>query len=421
MRPKIFTFRNLVLFLVASGLIAGLVTWARMGFPLPGGGVESTQGKIAFVSDRDGTKDIYLIDSATGQKVQRLTSSPAQEDELAFSPDGQQLTFVSDQSGTTRQVGLMYAGVGQRSVSLTNTSATKERPRFVNGSLYHLDAGKLATIATDASHAEAIFPDVEDKRNAMAALFATGGIRAVSVKEDGSQLLAIINQEDKKLLVVYVPEEHTLALLGAADAIDASYLADGNIIACFSGHVRLGQQPIVLYNPEFAKQPDYRIPEITDMLLTQGKFQSPPAGQDTFLIRLNKEYKMESGMPLVLTPDAIRVSPDGKKIALWKETETEATVEGQTDPANPNAPLKKITQKIPPGLMVIVFEGETPQMLQLFDKSCRDVTWAPDSKQLAFVSGSDVYRIGLDQANQATNLTNGKGTNSSPSWSPAIK
>jgi WD40-like Beta Propeller Repeat len=422
MRPKIFTFRNFLLFFVAMSLIVGLVNWARLGFPLPGSGVPSTKGQIAFVSTRDGQKDIYLMDSQTGQQVTRLTNNTGAEDELAFSPDGQQLTFTSDQSGTVRQVGLMFAGANQHSVLLTNTSATKEKPRFINGSLYHLDAGKLAMIATDASHAQAIFPDVESKREAMAALFATGGVRTASVRTDGSQVLAVINQEDKKLLVLYVPEENTLALLGIADTIEAAYTQDGKAIACFSGNVRLGDQPLVLYSPEMAqKQPGYQIPEITEMLLNSAQFKGLPSGQTSILLRLDKDYKVEGAMPLVLSPDALLVSPDGTKIALWKEAETTAKIDMPSDPNDPNSPVKSMTQKIPPGLILLGVSEQGAQMQQLFSKPCREITWSPDSKQLALVSEGDIYRIALDTPDQATNLTSGKGTNSSPSWSPAAK
>jgi WD40 repeat protein len=420
MRPKIFTFRNFLLLLTAICLIAGLVNWASRGFPLPGSGVESTKDKIAFVSDRDGQKDIYLTDSQIGDKVTRLTVDKGSEAELSFSPDGQQLTFTTDQNTSTRQIGLMYAGRGQRNVTLTNTSATKERPQFINGNLYHLDAGKLAMIATDASHAEAIFPDVEDKRQTMAALFATGGIRTVSVKPDGSQVLAVINQEDKKLLILYLPEEHTLALLGTADVIETAYAPDGAMV-CLSGHIRLGGQPMILLNPEMAKQPGYQIPEISETLLTQAKFQSPPAGQNSILLRLDKEYKIQGVMPLVLTPEAISVSPDGTKVTMWKETETETTIEVPTDPNDPKSPRKKVTQKFPPGLILIVFGEQGTQMLPVYEKPCREVTWSPDSKQIAFTSLGDIYRVSLDKPDQAANLTNGKGTNSSPVWSPATK
>ena len=49
---------------------------------------------IAFSSNRDGNHDIYIMD-IKGKNLQNLTNSPANEFEPAFSPDGQQMAYVS--------------------------------------------------------------------------------------------------------------------------------------------------------------------------------------------------------------------------------------------------------------------------------------------------------------------------------------
>src|SRR5688572_9105268 len=53
---------------------------------------------IAFDSDRDFNRDIYMI-RPDGTDLTRLTSEPSLEKEPAFAPGGDRLTFTSDRGG----------------------------------------------------------------------------------------------------------------------------------------------------------------------------------------------------------------------------------------------------------------------------------------------------------------------------------
>lgn len=48
--------------------------------------------KIVFVSERDGNREIYLMDD-DGDNIQRLTTNPLKDDAPAWSPDGMQIAF----------------------------------------------------------------------------------------------------------------------------------------------------------------------------------------------------------------------------------------------------------------------------------------------------------------------------------------
>jgi TolB protein len=55
---------------------------------------------IVFTSDRNGSADLYRV-QPDGTGLERLTDSPAYDDQAAFSPDGKQLVFVTTRSGGT--------------------------------------------------------------------------------------------------------------------------------------------------------------------------------------------------------------------------------------------------------------------------------------------------------------------------------
>src|SRR5215468_9065417 len=49
---------------------------------------------IAFTSEREGSADLFRV-RPDGTGLEQLTDNPAFDDQAAFSPDGQQLVFVS--------------------------------------------------------------------------------------------------------------------------------------------------------------------------------------------------------------------------------------------------------------------------------------------------------------------------------------
>ena len=61
--------------------------------------VSPSGDKIAFISDRDGNYEIYMM-NRDGSAQQRLTSNPADDLHPVFSPDGQKILFHSNRSGS---------------------------------------------------------------------------------------------------------------------------------------------------------------------------------------------------------------------------------------------------------------------------------------------------------------------------------
>ena len=66
-----------------------LVTMSEAFQPLT-----AADGKIAFVSDRDGNDEIYIMD-ADGSKAINLTNHPASDRHPSWSPDGKSIAFAS--------------------------------------------------------------------------------------------------------------------------------------------------------------------------------------------------------------------------------------------------------------------------------------------------------------------------------------
>ena len=82
---------------------------------------------IAFVSERDGNKEIYVV-TQTGSERGRLTQDPASDEQPAFSPNGQTIAFTSDRDGD-RDIYLMgYDGSGL--ANLTNSETDEETPAW---------------------------------------------------------------------------------------------------------------------------------------------------------------------------------------------------------------------------------------------------------------------------------------------------
>ncbi len=84
-------------------------------------------GKIAFVSIRDGNREIYTI-NPNGSGVRRLTFSPTEDDYPAWSPDGRKIAYLSEVPHGAGQalMKIMNAdGSGQQVVTVVDISVNE--------------------------------------------------------------------------------------------------------------------------------------------------------------------------------------------------------------------------------------------------------------------------------------------------------
>ncbi len=77
------------------------------------------QGKIAFVSDRTGNYEIYVM-YADGTNQKNITDNPANDYSPSWSPNGQQIAFVSDRDGNPEIYTMSVGGANLR--RLTSSS-----------------------------------------------------------------------------------------------------------------------------------------------------------------------------------------------------------------------------------------------------------------------------------------------------------
>ncbi len=101
--------------------------------------------KIAFVSTRDGNKEIYVMD-ADGEHPRRLTSNKLVDDYPVWSPDGQKIAFVSRRDGNFEIYVTRTAG--GKKTRLTDNAATDSNPAWFDPRLARSvePAGKLRSI-----------------------------------------------------------------------------------------------------------------------------------------------------------------------------------------------------------------------------------------------------------------------------------
>ena len=126
---KASPFRLWAALLATAALATSLLL--LLAWPQPARAADSpaTNGKIAFSSNRDGDSEIYVMD-ADGSNQINLTNDPAADDaQPALSPDGSQIAFVSNRDSSRNAIYVMKAD-GSKPTRLTNDRSWNLQPTF---------------------------------------------------------------------------------------------------------------------------------------------------------------------------------------------------------------------------------------------------------------------------------------------------
>lgn len=185
-------------------------------------------GQVVFVSVRDGNAELYQV-PATGGEAQRLTTSPANELDPALSPDGRQLAFTFDSSGSPRL--FLSAADGSQRRALTTT--------------FGLSGALDATPAWNAAGSELAFTTTSGGQTVVARVSTGAGAPAPSMliasqppnaepswSRDGSQVAFVSNRDSDAELYLYTVATGAVTRLTRRPGIDRrpQFLPDGRLL-----------------------------------------------------------------------------------------------------------------------------------------------------------------------------------------------
>ena len=114
--------------------------------------IDSTSGRIAFVSERDGDADIYAM-NADGSGLAQLTDNDSRDRDPAWSPDGSRIVFTSDRDNDAYSYNIYVMNAdGSDVVQLTDDCSSSSPAWSPDGDRIAFDSlGGIYVMDTDGS------------------------------------------------------------------------------------------------------------------------------------------------------------------------------------------------------------------------------------------------------------------------------
>lgn len=330
----------------------------------------AADGQIAFVSDRDGNQEIYLI-NADGSGLTNLTRHPAGDRGPAWSPDGSQLAFISNRDGT-QQVYLMNAD-GSEVRQITDIVPKGDSGFFI-GELVWSPSGIRIAFSTN---------------------YRMTSLDIYWIDRDGNNLTKIYSDDSYGGRITWSPDEQHLLFDSCAPGNFDLFMVglDGSNLRTIADGIYSGPAPATSKgNPSW---------EITPAWSPDGRqiaFVSDRLGGHVDIWVANPDG---SGAQNVTGPVGGVFgpvwSPDSQWIALMAG-----------------------------GYGFYIVHPDGSDLTELsgfrFTGSSAEWSWSPDSSRIAFATGSgdgyEVYIVSADGSG-VVNLTIDPAHDTSPAWRPA--
>jgi Tol biopolymer transport system component len=356
---------------VLVGLFVLLLILTAWGSNNPVDAQTSTTPKIAFTSDRDGNREIYVM-NADGSNQTRLTNNQAFDYAPTWSPDGKRIAFVSGDS--KYDIYVMDAD-GSNQTRLTNNQAFDGNPTWFP------DGKRIAFISDRDSNSLDLGGESPQ----------TDYLKIYAMDADGSNQTRLTNTNARDL--AWSPDGRQIAFTSGREDEREIYVmnADG------SNLTNLTNNPADDYAPTWS--PDGRRIALCSYRDGEGVIYTVNADGSNKTRVINTPTN-------AFYIDKVAWSPDGRQIAF---TDYHVYNGGDTS-------------------QIYVMNADGSNLTKLTNSYDASPAWSPDGRRIAFWSkrpfnyneigaNTEIYVMDADGSN-LTRLTNNPADDNHPAWQP---
>ncbi len=324
-------------------------------------------GRIAFVSSRDGTDQVYVM-SSDGTNEKRVTSLSGRNVDPVWSPDGDRIVFTSWRDSLNELYVVNSDGTGEAQLTTKDTGTSwNDYPSWSP------DGSRIAFVS-----------------------YRTGKTQIYTMKADGSSQARLTNAT------------------GPYDTASLSFMAptwspDGSLIACETSWFHTGGGQDDAGGIYVFRVSDGTYSQLTHSGDDHDAAWSPDGTRIAFwrtngsnadrgdVYVMNSDGSSQKRLAQGVNPSW---SPDGSRIAFVSDRDGNG---GRLWTVNLDGSGEKCL--IPGALGVVPVAGWTP-------------SWSPDGKQLLFENNGAIYVVTADGSRSTQVATGTAGAKAGPVWSP---